>query len=222
MAETILGLPETVFWLWFSAFFYSAAMLFFLEPLLKEKNELMLSFFAFLAGMAFFHIFLGVGLYLNNMLFIHLGALAALTGAAFTLKFPLTSLSESKRKPVFYSALAIAWLIMVYLLIFPHEMKTMLWLVLGYMVIVSGGIAGFYIIWQGLKAKETWVKVKCIGGGGGLFICCFVADVLVLLVGVSVLGELFMALAPVILILAIYLGRYLQRASEGLKTTQPS
>ena len=222
MTGIILGLPEAVFWLWFSASFYMVAIFFFLEPLRKERTELMLSFFAFLAGMAFFHILLGAGLYLNNMLLIHLGAFAALTGAAFTLKFPLTALSESKRKPVFYLALAIAWLIVVWLLIFPHEMKTMLWLVLGYMIVVSGGIAGFYIIWQGLKAKESWVKVKCLGGGGGLFTCCLIADVLVLLVGVSVLGEVFMALAPVILILAIYLGRYLQKVSESPKATQPS
>jgi uncharacterized membrane protein len=108
MTTTIFGLPGVVFWLWLSAFFYLLTMILFLKPLKKEKNELMLSFFAFLAGMAFFHVFLGAGFYLNNMLLIHLGAFAALTGATFTLKFPLIALAGPKRKPVFYLALAIA------------------------------------------------------------------------------------------------------------------
>ena len=211
----IFGLPGEVFLMWSSAFFYAVATILLLVSFGREKTELMYSFLAFLLGMAFFHIFLGAGFYTGNMLLIHLGSFAALTGATFTLKFPLTVLSEPQRKPIFYSALAISWLIIVYLLVFPHDAQTMLWLVLGYMIIVSGGIAGTYIIWQGMNAKETWVKVKCIGGGGGLFICCFVADALVLMSGVTFLSEFFMMLAPVVLISSIYAGRYLQKVSEN-------
>lgn len=211
MSEIIFGLPEVVFLLWFSALFYVAAIILFLAPLFREKNELMFSFFAFLTGMAFFHIFLGLGLYLNNMIFIHMGSFSALTGAAYTLKFPLTAISPAKRKPLFYLALAAAWLIVVWLLIRPHETKTMLLAVLGYMILASGLIAGPYILWRGIKSKETWMKIKCVGGGAGLFICCLLADVLVLLGGVSVLGEFLMVFAPIVLISATYLGRYVQR-----------
>lgn len=211
----ILGLPVPVFWLWFSAVVYVIAILLFLPALRREKSELMVAFFAFLAGMAIFHVFLGAGFYWNQLLLIHLGALAALTGAAYTIKFPLTALAESKRKPLFYLTLLIGWSIIAWMLIFPHQTQTMLWLVLGYMIIVSGGIAGGYILWKGFKAKESWGKVKCIGGGAGLITCCLAADLLVIFAGVSVLGEFLMALAPVILILAIYLGRYLQKVSES-------
>lgn len=77
------------------------------------------------------------------------------------------------------------------------------------------------MVWQGIKAKENWAKVKGVGGGAGLITCCLVADVLVLwtlATGIKlavVSGHFFMWLAPIILILAIYLGRYLQRVSES-------
>ncbi len=217
MTETILGLPGVVFWLWLSASFYLTAIIFFLGPLRKERSELMYALFAFLAGMATFHVFLGAGFYWNNLLIIHAGIFAALTGAAYTLKFPLASLSESKRKPLFYLALAIAWLIVVWLLIVPHTTETMLWLALGYMIVVSGGIAGLSIIWKGFQQKETWVKIKCVGSGTGIIICCLAADLLVLLGGVSVMGEILMAAAPVVLIFAVYTGRYLQKKAENPK-----
>jgi len=216
MTETILGVPGAIFWLWFSAFFYSIAVLFFWNPLKKEKTELMYAFFAFLFGMAVFHILLGFGFLWNSHFLIILGAFAALTGTAYTLKFPLTALrNHLARKILFYIALTIAWLIVAWLIIFPHMMETMFWLVFGYMILVSGGISGFYIVWTGFKLKERWLKIKCIGGGSAIITCCFVADLMFLLMGMSVLGEIFMALAPMILISSIYLGRYLQRRSEN-------
>ncbi|MDO8592208.1 MAG: hypothetical protein Q7R92_00375 [bacterium] len=211
MEQTIFGLPGEVFWLWFSAFFYIIAILFFLGPFRRERSsELMVAFFAFLAGMASFHILLGAGYYFNSLLLIHLGSFCALTGAAYTLKFPLTALRPNLRGPLFYSALIGGWLIIAWMLIFPHSTEVMLWLVFGYMILFSGGIAGLYIIWQGLKTKENWVRVKSIGGGVGIVTCCLAADLLVLIRGMSVLGELFMAIAPIILILSIYFGRYLK------------
>jgi len=215
MPQTILGLPGAVFWLWLSAFFYLIAIIFFWNPFRQEKTELLSAFFAFLVGMAAFHILLGAGFYWNELLLIHLGSFAAVTGAAFTFKFPLTALSRSSRRPLFYLALILGWLIIVWMLIFPHQTQTMLLLVLGYMIVVSGGIAGIYIIWNGFRAKENWVEVKCVGGGAGLITCCLAADLLVLFAGVSVLGEVLMALAPVILVSFIYFGRYMQRISEG-------
>lgn len=212
MSKTILGLPGIVFWLWLSALFYLSAIILLLAPLRKEKNELLYALFAFLAGMAAFHVFLGAGFYLNNLLVIHLGVFAALTGAAYTLKFSLASFSESKKKLLFYLALSVAWLIVVWMLIVPHSTETMLWLAFGYMIVVSGGIAGLFIVWKGFQQKETWAKVKFIGSGAGIIICCLVADLLVLFQGTSVLGEILMAMAPVILITAVFYGRYLEKA----------
>lgn len=226
MAETILGLPGAVFWLWFSALVYVITIAFFWGSLRREKTELMQAFFAFLVGMAWLHIFVGAGTYWKQMLLSHIGFLGGLTGAAYTLKFPLSAFGESKRRPLFYLALILALLIVAWMLIFPHKGTTMIWVGYLYMITVVGLISGFYIVWQGIKAKENWTKIKSIGGGTGLITCCLVADVLVLytlatgikLVVVS--GHFFMWLAPVILIFAIYLGRYLQKVSESKKTPQ--
>lgn len=210
MEQNILGLPGNVFWLWFSALFYLIAILFFLEPFRREKNELMSAFFAFLAGMATFHLLLGAGFYLDNILLVHLGSLSALTGAAFTLKFPLSALEQHLRKPLFYLAMISGWLIIVWMLIFPHDLKLMLWIVLGYMIVFSGGVAGLYIVWEGIKTKDIGVKIKSIGGGVGIITCCLAADSLVLINSLSMVSELWMSIAPLVLILSIHLGRSFQ------------
>jgi hypothetical protein len=225
MSANILGLPGAVFWLWFSALIYGIAIILILGPLRREKSELMYAFFAFLAGMAWLHLFIGAGTYWKQMLLSHIGFFGGLTGTVYTLKFPLLALSESKRKPLFYLALIVAWLIVVWMLIFPHKSPAMIWVGYLYMITTAGLISGFYIVWQGIKAKESWVKVKTIGGGAGVITCCLAADVLVLYTlatGIKlwiVSGHFFMWLAPVILILAIYLGRYLQRVSESPKVS---
>jgi len=185
----------------------------------------MYAFFAFLVGMAWLHIFIGAGIYLKQMLLSHIGFLGGLIGATYTLKFPLSALSEPKRKSLFYFSLILALLITLWMIIFPHKTSIMIWASYLYMITVVGLISGFYIVWQGIKAKERWIKVKAIGGGMSLITCCLVADVLVLytlaagikLVVVS--GHFFMWLAPIILIFSIYLGRYLQRISERSKDT---
>ncbi len=226
MPEIILGLPAAVFWFWFSTLFYLAAILFFWGPLRREKTDLMYAFFAFLVGMAWLHLFAGAGTYWKQILLTHIGFFGGLTGAAYTLKFPLTSLKESVRKPLFHLALVIAWSIVAWMLIFPHSTKAMLWAGYLYMITISGGVAGLYIMWQGIKAKEIWVKVKVIGGGAGLVTCCLVTDVLVLYaltfgITLPISGHFFMAFAPVILIFAIYIGRYLQRRAESPKIESP-
>lgn len=212
----LFGIPEAVVLLWTSAFFYFITILFIWNPVKEEKSELKTAFLAFLFGMAFFHTFLGLGFYLNNLLIIHIGAFAALTGSAFTFKFPLSLLKEETwRQLGFYIALLAAWSILVWMIIFSHETQPMLTLILLYMIIVTG-ISGFSIIIKGMEAKENWMKVKCGGGGLGLIICCVFADLMVLLSGkVSLLGEVLMSVAPMFLLLSLLYGRYLQK-----KTTQ--
>lgn len=219
MNKIIFGLPEMVFWLWVSAALYTIASVLFLKNLRKEKNELMYAFFAFLAGMGVFHIFLGAGFYWNNHLLLHIGMTAALIGSAFTLKFPFSALLNPEkpsllRFALFYLALAIALLTAIWLLIADHPDKMMINLTFGYMIITTGSIAGIYVVWEGFKQRETWAKVKSVGGGAGLIICCLIADVLVLTQGASVAGEILMAVAPVVLISSFYLGGYLQKNSK--------
>ncbi len=216
MPEIILGLPMPVFWFWFSAVIYGIAILLIWKPLRREKSELMYAFFAFLAGMAVLHLFVGAGVFWQQMWLSHIGFLGGLVGAAYTLKFPLLALSEPKRKPLFYTALFSALLVVLWMFVFPHKALTMVWVGYIFMILTSGIVASSYIIWWGSKSTSGEAKIKGIGGGLGMFTCCLIADTLVLytlffsthLLVVS--GHFFMWLAPIILIFFVYLGRVLQ------------
>lgn len=213
MTEIILGLPGDVFLLWLSASFYLVVILILLRSLHQVKNELMQAFNAFLYGMAAFHVFLGAGLYFNNSALIHFGAFAALTGSAFTLKFPLSSLSTLWQYLGFYLALAVAWGIILWALLFSVPIDLILKIVLAYMIIITGG-AGFYIIFVGIRSSDPAAKIKCLGGGLGMVACCFVADLLVFFRGVTMFGEFLMSVAPLIMLAGLFFGHRLQKDKQ--------
>lgn len=200
MSKQIFGLHAEVFLLWLSAFFYIFVLVLTAKTFLRERNNLMTSFFAFLLGMAVFHILLGAGKQWNNLSLIHLGSLAAVTGAAFTLKLPLSFASGYLKKYGLYTALAIGWAIIIAMFFFAHSELVMISWVFGYMILVSGGIAGLYIFLVGLDAAERRTRILCMGGGLGLITCCFFADILVVLLGVTILGEILMSAAPLIIL----------------------
>lgn len=215
----ILGLPTIVFWIWFSAIVYLIAIILFLPALRREKSELAIAFFAFLVGMAWFHIFLGAGIYLGEMLLTHLGFLGGLIGAGYTLRFPLTALAESARRPLLYLAILLALVIVGWMLVFPHQILTMLWVGFLYMITTAGIPAGGYMIWKGFQIEDIGVRIKTIGVGAGLTTCFLVADALALYIIVTGLnlvwlGEFFMWLASVISIVALYLGKALQKGAK--------
>lgn len=207
--QIFFGLPAPVFLLWLSAAFYIITIVLLWKHASQEKSDLMTALNAFLYGMASFHIFLGIGFYLNNLFLIYLGSFAALTGSAFTLKFPLSTFQNFWRPVGFYIALTIAWSLIIWLLISTPPVSATISVVLLYMIVVTG-FAGLYTIWVGIRAKENWVRVKCLGGGGGMVTCCLFADLLVLLEGVTVLGEILMSVAPLILLVSLWWGRRLQ------------
>lgn len=214
MSDVILGLPGNVFLLWLSASFYVLVILILFRPLKQIKNELILAFNAFLYGMAIFHIFLGAGIFLNNTVLIHFGIFAALTGSAFTLKFPLSSFNNLWQNIGFYTALAAAWVIVLWALLFSIPTDLILKITLAYMIIVTGG-AGFYTIFVGIKSSDPAVKVKCIGGGLGMVTCCFFADLLVFFKGVTMFGEFLMSIAPLIVLAGLFFGRRLQKDNSS-------
>lgn len=211
MEELIFGLPAMVFLLWVSAVFYTVTIIILWRPFNQDRSDLMLALNAFLYGMAFFHIFLGAGFLFHNDILIQLGAFIAFTGSAFTLKFPLSSLRSPIKEMGFYLVLAVAWSLVAWLLITDQPIAKIVSTVLLYMIIVTG-FSGLYTIWIGFKAKDNGARVKCLGGGGGMVTCCLIADLLVLLNGVTLLGEILMSVAPVILLTSLFVGRKLQVA----------
>lgn len=214
MEKLIFGFHEDVFLLWLSASSYLIVTLLTIWPFRQEKNDLTITFLAFLYGMLFFHIFLGLGLYLDNLIFIHLGSFAALTGSALTLKFPLSSVSLLNQKLFLYLALIVAWMTNIWML-FPHQNLPMLSVVVAYMVVVTGG-SGLYTLLVGIDAKKVWIKVRCIVGGASLIICCTIADLIALIAGISIFGELLMSAAPVVLLAGLVISNHLQKKEEPL------
>lgn len=206
-------MSEPTILLFISASFYILTILILVFFFRQVRSELMTAFNAFLYSMAIFHVFMGVGMYTNNNALIHIGILSALIGSAFTFKFPLSSFSNKWKQVGFYSALLIAFVISLWSLVFAPPIDTALKLAFLYMITFTGG-SGFYTVWVGLKSRELGVKIKCLGGGGGLISCCFAADLLAIFQGVTILGEFLMSIAPVIVLAGLFLGRHFQRESE--------
>lgn len=220
MGSFISTLPDPVFWLWLSGItFLAMAIILLFGPLRKEKSELMYAFFGFLAGMACFHIFLGAGMYYDNLFLTYIGVLGALTGSAFVLKFPLTEiLNKSLRNYLFYIALGIGCLLVLLMILNSYGHEKAMFIASVYMIVVSGAIGGFYIVWKGLHLKEPAMKIKCVGGGCSIVFCCLITHLIVITIGMTLLAKFFMVLTPIVLIFAVYLSRAVeQRGGQGVK-----
>lgn len=200
MIGTILGLPVEVFLLSTSSIFFIVTIILLKLFFSKQQDELLTTFWVFLSGMALFHVFLAIGYYLNNILFIHIGSFFAVTGSALTLRFPLSATNPIFRNLVFIAVLLTGWSIIGWMLITPHESLVMLSLVFGYMIVVTGIIVGLYTLLVGIDAKEKSTKIRCIGGSLGIISCCLIADLFVLMAEVSFIGEILMSASPLIIL----------------------
>jgi len=207
MPATIFGLPEGVFLLWTSASFFLLASILILKPLFETRDDFMIAFFAWLLGMGLLHVFLGEGFRTNQLVLLHIGIFFGFTGSAYLLRLPLKRLVPKFEKIIFYTVLLIGWAIVAWMSLWQevHTTKLMLQLLFGYMIVVAGILPSIYLIWVGIKAKSKGVRFKGIWGGIGIISCCLLADLLVLFIfmSVAVWSEFFMAIAPVILVVAV-------------------
>jgi len=203
----ILGLPGSVFFLWMSALFFTVTFLVFWKRFRDERDALTGAFTAFLLGMAIFHIILGAAELYQNEALILLAILVAFIGSTYTLRFPLSELKEPWRSWIFYTVLAGTLIYMTAAILYSYPVGHVLTVVFWYMIIVSGGISGLYALKKGFEAKTQSARVKCIGGGAGIITCCLVADLMVIFAGVTIIGEVLMSVAPVILLGSVVHGR---------------
>lgn len=221
MSSTILGLPSGVFLLWVSSFFFLISSVIILKPLFEKRDKLTTAFFVWLLGMGLLHLFLGLGILLNITPLLHLGVFFGLTGSAYLIRIPFSGLISRYEKTGFYLVLLAGWAIVVWMFLWPHvhTMELMLRLLFGYMILVAGILPGPYLIWMGIKSRNKAAKIKAIGGGAGIISCCLVADLFVLFtyMGVAILPEFLMTMAPVILITAVLWGRKIEKQEETLK-----
>ena len=186
-------------------------LIFLLGPWRREKSELMTAFLGFLGGMSLFHLVGGASMLWGNPLLMYVAAFAATTGSASVVKFPLLSIADrTLRKTLFYATLAIAWTLVLWLLVSGADPMTSMKAASIYMIIFSG-LSGAYMVWKGFLFKEPDAKIKCVGGGCSIWFCCFLTHLLVLTVGMVALAKLFMILTPVTLVLTVYVARTLSR-----------
>ncbi len=220
MISAIWGIPLEIAIMWgAAAIFAVCTAIFYLEIIAKEpKNELTQTLFIFLLSMMFSLFLMGSGMYWKNMILVNLGSLSFFLGSAFMLKFPLTVFAPGTRKIVFYGAIIIALLLFAWLALSPSGAQVMMpvviWLNLG----LNGLVTGFFVFFVGLQAKERWLKVKAIGGGAGIMVCCVAAEVAVL-TGALLVSAVFQFIAPIILLLSVLAGRKYQQQSGSQQVT---
>lgn len=221
-ATIIFGLPGSVFFLWMSAIFFTITFLVFWKGYRGqgERDELTTAFTAFLLGMAIFHIILGAAELYKNEALILLAVLVAFIGSTYTLRFPLSTIKEPWRSWIFYSVFAGTLLYMIAAVIYSYPIDSVVKTVFWYMIIASGGVSGLYALKKGFEAKTQSVRIKCIGGGAGIITCCLVADLMVVFAGVTIIGEMLMSAAPVILLGSVIHGRRQEEKEQGLITNK--
>ncbi len=213
--DFLSSLPNEVFWLWLSGLtFFITALVFLLGPWRREKSELMSAFLGFLGGMSLFHLFGGASMLWGNPFLMYIAVFAATTGSAFVVKFPLLSIANAQlRKMLFYAALTIAWVLVLWLLVSGADPMVSMKAASLYMIVFSG-LSGAYMVWKGFLFKEPDTRIKCLGGGCSIWFCCFLTHLLVLTVGMIALAKLFMVLTPVTLVLTVYIARRLTAQSK--------
>lgn len=99
------------------------------------------------------------------------------------------------------------------------------WLAELYLILISGVLSGGYMLWQGLRGAQAWMRVKSIGSGLGLAGCCIAIERSVILLGLGIgsgiplFAEAIGAIAPLVVIFAILYGRQLQQGATPVTTT---
>ena len=212
------GLPNEVFWLLFSGVvFLIMTIIFYVGPWRKDRGELMVAFFGWLFGMAIFHILGGFSMLKGNFMMMYLATFFALVGSAYVAKFPLSSISNEKiRNGLFYLIMASAIGLTAWLVMNNADPMQSMRAASVYMIAFSG-LSGLYIAIQGFLVDNRSAKIKCIGGGSSIWLCCFLTHIMVLTVGMVALAKVFMILTPISLILTIYIAKGMSE-KEGIMT----
>lgn len=216
----ILGIPDTVFFLWFSAFFYMVSILFLLRTFLKENTKLLDAFYIYLEGMFLMHVFLGMALFLpgvNELLYL-LGFISAVVGSAFSTRFLLYSEFPKQEKRLFSSILALGIIMLLYSAAIGEVSTLGMTLTMTYLILFTGISSSMYLVYVSDKAMDMGSKIKGIGGGIGMFLLSGLSSTAILFGGlaaqITVFGrtfhvpQFFMALSPILILLSIVTGRY--------------
>ena len=148
-------------------------------------------------------------------------------GASYIARFPLRLINPEKEKFIFVILLGISIILALYTF---STGNTNLQLMVAniYAFIVAGLFTMGYIIYSGLKTKNKIVKIKSIGAGTSLALCCVVAHGLAAFqflpfiampfFGILTLNApvIFAMSAPLAFILVLFLGRFLYQKNKEI------
>ncbi len=185
-----------------SGIFYLVCAIFLWRTYRREKNELIGALFAFLAYQAVAMFFMGVQIQTMNMAYSYVATLAVFIGAAYMLKFPFSSFSQRIRRIVFILSLAVGLGLFIWFMQTPERQAGLMNFTLWYDIVVNGLVVGGFIMFFGIGAKESWLRIKAIGSGSGVVACCVVSNV-AMLGGALVTGSVFQFAAPVIILASL-------------------
>ncbi len=220
----ILGLPDSEFFLWFSAFFYMIAILFLLKRFLKENTKLLDAFYIYLEGMFLMHVFFGMALFVPSAaesLYLA-GFISAVIGSAFSTRFLLYSEFPKYEKKLFYAILAIGLLTLAYSVAIGEISTVGMTLTMLYLIVFTGVSSSMYLVYISDREVDLGSKIKGLGGGIGMFLLSGVASTVIIFGGltahITIFGRIvqialfFMALSPITILVSIICGRYADKS----------
>jgi len=222
MISSLLQLPLSIALTFTAALLYLISAVIFFVAAGRERNELTVAFLAFLSSMAIYLALLGMGQYTRAAILTYLGVFAVFTGSCVMLRLPLAALPQPLRNLLFSGSLLVSWSLLAWLMLTPIGRQLLLPVTGLYMVAINGGITGLYLLGVGLKSKTPWVKVKATGGGLGIASCCVAAHLAGVAGAPLLVSAFFQIFSPIIILLAIFSGRRIQRQSERGSVPTPS
>lgn len=216
MPALLADLPSPLTLGLLTALLYLIAAVIFIITSRHKTSVMSVLVFSFLSSMGVSGAFRDLGDYTGATILTYLGVFAVFTGTCFMLQVPIARLPQPVRSQTLYGCLVASWLLLAWMMITPLGRELLPQITDWYIIIISGGGIGLYLLWIGLRSKTAWVRVKATGSGLGIVSCCIAAYVASALQAPLLVVSALRAAAPIIILVAIFLGRSLQHRASAL------
>lgn len=206
LPEFIADIPRSTYLIWFSAFmFFLSTLLVSIYYFFQNRTRITEGLFAYLLSMTVFHLFLGYGLWTEEIFYFYISIFPVIFGSVFLARIPLNYLFPKIEKYLFYLLIVGSLILSIFIFVTQPNLDITLKILFYYMIIVSG-LSGYFIIYLGLKATTKADKILKTGGGIGVILCCSIADILAIRVfqGVALFSELLMEVSPLVVLWSFY------------------
>ena len=171
-------IPSNTYILWISAFFFILAGAFLFYRIKKENLFLLYPIDAYLTSIGLSFFFLSIYNLTSLKLLLFISSFFVMFGGAYISRLPLKLINYRNEKKIFYSLLVIAIIISLYMY-YANNAALHMRIAHIYTFILAGLFTIGYIIYSGIKSKNKAAKIKSLGTGTTLSLCCFVAHGLI-------------------------------------------